>query len=439
MYTASDFPASAALYAEAQKYLPGGNTRTTVFQHPFPLYAARGEGCHVWDVDGVRRIDCINNYTAMIHGHAKPEITQAVTRQLALGTCFGMPTPSEIDLARELSRRVASVERVRFMNSGTEAVMMAIKAARAYTGRPKIAKVEGAYHGSYDPAEVSLDSQPAQWGEDLPRSVPYAAGTPGGVLDDVIVIPFNDPPTAQRLIARHGKDLAAILIDPLPNRAGLVGASEEFLATLRQAADAAGALLIFDEVISFRLAHGGAQSLFGTTPDLTTFGKVIGGGFPVGAVGGRREVMAVFDPTGGKPALPHGGTFSANPVTMTAGLAALQALDAPAFAHLDRIGQAVRDGANEALKRHGLPGRAVGMGSLLRIHFTGQAPRDYRSIYPDAQASARLKTFVDALLTHGVLAAGYGLMALSTPMGEREVTQIVDAIDRALTDTRRAG
>ncbi len=432
MYDASTYPKSNALYAEAKQYLPGGNTRTTVFEKPFPLYASHGKGCHVWDVDGNRRIDCINNYTSLIHGHAHPGIHQAVLKQMERGTCFGMPTESEISLARELVRRLDSVDTVRFTNSGTEAVMMAIKAARAYTGRPKIAKVEGAYHGSYDPAEISLDPGPQQWGGNTPNPVPYAKGTPASVIEDVIVLPFNDADKAKELISLHGRDLAAILIDPLPNRAGLIPASDAFLGAIRETADAVGALVIFDEVISFRLSHGGAQALFSISPDLTTLGKVIGGGFPVGAVGGRRDVMAVFDPSSGKPALPHGGTFSANPVTMQAGCAALEYLDEQAFSHLDRIGGEVRYAANEALKRHGVPGVVVGMGSLLKIHFTDRAPANYRAVYPTLAETSKLRIFNRTLIGNGILPSGYGLMALSTAMAADDIHQINAAIDLAI-------
>lgn len=357
---------SKALYDRALTSLPGGNTRTTVFMKPYPIYAARGEGCRVFDVDGNELIDCINNFTSLIHGHGHPALIEAARRQLALGSAFGMPTESEIDLAELLAARLPSVDQVRFANSGTEAVMMALKAARAFTGRPKIAKCEGAYHGSYDYAEVSLDPKPADWGGNAPVSVAYAKGTPDNVLADVVTIPFNDIEGAVSLIRQHGHDLACVLVDPMPNRAGLVPADKAYLEALRQATREAGALLIFDEVISFRLGYHGAQGLWGIDPDLTTLGKIIGGGFPVGAIAGKREIMAVFDPRHGKPSLPHGGTFSANPVTMRAGLAAMELLDRNAFARLDAIGEEVRKGINDAFRRHGVPGSAVGLGSLLK-------------------------------------------------------------------------
>ena len=406
---------SQKMYDRALSSLPGGNTRTTVFMKPYPIYAARGEGCYVWDLDGNAYIDCINNFTSQIHGHAHPALIKAATDQLALGSAFGLPTQSEVELAELLAARLPSVDQLRFTNSGTEAVMMALKAARAHTGRPKIAKCEGAYHGSYDYAEVSLDPTPEAWGRNAPVSVAYAKGTPDNVLADVLTIPFNDTEAAVSLIREHGRELACVLVDPMPNRAGLVPADRAYLEALRKVTREVGALLIFDEVITFRVGYRGAQGLFNIDPDLTTLAKIIGGGFPVGAVCGKKEFMAVFDPRPGKPALPHGGTFSANPVTMRAGIAAMELLDAAAFARLDAMGEAVRVGIDAAFRRHDVPGRTVGLGSLLKIHLTDRQVRDYRSAYPTEDESKRQIVFNRALLNRGVLAAGNGLMALSTP------------------------
>lgn len=429
---------SQALYNRALASLPGGNTRTTVYMKPYPIYAASGAGCRVWDIDGNEYIDCINNFTSLIHGHAHPVLIEAATKQLALGSAFGLPTESEVDLAELLASRVPSVEQVRFANSGTEAVMMALKAARAYTGRPKIAKCEGAYHGSYDYAEVSLDPTPEAWGRNAPVSVAYAKGTPENVLSDVVTIPFNDIEAAVSLIREHGSELACVLVDPIPNRAGLVPADKAFLEALREVTREVGALLIFDEVISFRLGYQGAQGLYGIDPDLTTMGKIMGGGFPVGAIAGHTQYMAVFDPSAGKPALPHGGTFSANPVTMRAGLAAMQLLDEAAFARLDAIGDAVRSGINDAFRRNGIPGTTVGLGSLLKIHFSERPIRDYRSAYMTPEETKRQTIFNNGLLNRGVLAAGYGLMALSTPMTDADVDAIVAAADGALADVSKS-
>jgi glutamate-1-semialdehyde aminotransferase len=281
---------SAALFAQAQGVMPGGNTRTTVYMAPYPPYAASGDGCWITDVEGDRRLDCLNNYTALIHGHAHPAIVEAATRRLALGSSFPLPTPEEVELAALLCERLPSAERVRFTNSGSEAVMMAIKGARAWTGRPKIAKFEGAYHGSYDYAEVSLASSPESWGSlASPASTPYSKGVPPAVLDDVVVLPFNHAELAVARIEREARHLAAVLVDPIPNRVGLIPAQREFLRALREITSRHGIALIFDEVITFRVGYHGAQGVFGVTPDLTTLGKIIGGGFPVGAVVGRAD------------------------------------------------------------------------------------------------------------------------------------------------------
>ena len=429
---------SQATYQRALASLPGGNSRTTIFMKPYPIYAARGEGCRVWDLDGAGYIDCINNFTSLIHGHAHPTLIEAATKQLQLGSAFGLPTESEIDLAELLVERLPAVDQVRFANSGTEAVMMALKAARAFTGRPKIAKCEGAYHGSYDYAEVSLDPAPEAWGRNAPVSVAYAKGTPDNVLADVVAIPFNDVDAAVALIREYGPELACVLVDPMPNRAGLAPADKAYLDALRAVTREVGALLIFDEVITFRLGFRGAQGLWDIEPDLTTLGKIIGGGFPVGAIAGRSEFMAVFDPRDGKPALPHGGTFSANPVTMRAGIAAMQLLDDAAFARLEAIGQTVRDGIDAAFRRHRLAGGTVGLGSLLKVHFADRPVRDYRSAYMTEVEAKRLAVFNLGLLNRGVLAAGYGLMALSTPMIDADVDNIIAAASGALADVAAA-
>jgi glutamate-1-semialdehyde 2,1-aminomutase len=425
---------SNQLYLRAKESLPGGNTRTTVFMSPYPIYAASGEGCRVTDLDGVARIDCINNFTALIHGHAHPDLVAAASAQIQLGTAFGMPTPSEVVLAELLCERVPSIERVRFTNSGTEAVMMALKAARAFTGRPKIAKVEGSYHGSYDYAETSLDASPSNWGDAAPNSVAYSQGTPEGVLADVVVLPFNDVAAADRLLREHAGSLAAVMIDPVPNRVGLIPARADYLQALSSLTRELGIVLIIDEVITLRLAPGGAQELFGVVPDLTTVGKIMGGGFPVGAVGGRAEIMAVFDPSAGRPAVPHGGTFSANPVTMAAGLKAMELLTPDVYARLERHGDRLRAAIGAAFAATRLDGQVTGVGSLLKVHFHSRPITDYRSAYPSTQEQALLGRLVTGLLNRGVMTASYGLIALSSVMTDADIDTIAEAFGGALAE-----
>lgn len=424
---------SAKLWERAQGVLPGGNSRTTVYMAPRPIYAAEGTGCWIVDVDGDRRLDLLNNYTALIHGHAHPAVTEAATRRLARGSAFPLPTAEEIDLAALIVDRLDGVDQVRFANSGSEAVMMAIKAARGFTGRSKIAKFEGAYHGSYDWAEVSLGSGPDEWGPlEAPASIPYSKGTPASVLEDVVVLPFNRTELAVARIEREAKNLAAVLIDPMPNRVGLIPARADFLRAIREVTAAHGICLIFDEVISFRLGYRGAQGVFGIRPDLTSLGKIIGGGFPVGAVGGRAEVMAVFDPRGGKPRVPHGGTFNANPVTMAAGLAAMQLMDEKAFDRLDEVGGKLRSGVQACLERAGVPGAVTGMGSLFRLHPAERAFVDYRSAVPSDADRARLDRLHRDLIDHGILLAPTGLGCLSTAVGEAEIEYFLEVLNACI-------
>jgi glutamate-1-semialdehyde 2,1-aminomutase len=425
---------SAKLWERAQHVLPGGNSRTTVFMAPRPIYAAEGEGCWIVDVDGDRRLDLLNNYTSLMHGHAHPAVTEAATRRLARGASFPMPTAEEIDLAALIAERVGAIDQVRFTNSGSEAVMMAIKAARGFTGRPKIAKFEGAYHGSYDWAEVSLGPGPEEWGPaEAPASIAYSKGAPKSVLDEVVVLPFNRTDLAVARIEKEAGNLAAVLIDPMPNRAGLIPARADFLRAMREVTARHGICLIFDEVISFRLGYHGAQGLFDIRPDLTSLGKIIGGGFPVGAVGGRAEVMAVFDPRGGKPRVPHGGTFNANPVTMAAGLAAMRLMDAKAFDRLEEMARTLRSGVEACFERAGVPGAVTGMGSLFRLH---PAPRhfvDYRSAVASKDESARFDRLYRRLIDHGILLAPTGLGCLSTAVGESEVEYFLEVLNACLT------
>jgi glutamate-1-semialdehyde 2,1-aminomutase len=423
---------SSDLYDRAISVMPGGNTRTTVFTHPHPLYAARGDGPRIWDADGQGYIDVINNYTSLIHGHAHPDIVAAMCRQAALGSCFSMPTESEIALAELLCARVASIERVRFANSGSEAVMMAIKAARGFTGRAKIAKVEGSYHGSYDYMEVSEDSTPAEWGAPEPRNIPYSKGNSLAVLDEVVVLPLNDLELTDSILRRHADRLAAVIIDALAPRIGLIPATPEWLSLVRRLCDEFGIVLISDEVISFRVAWGGAQDAFGFRADLTALGKIIGGGLPVGAVGGRADIMQVFDPTAGKPAVPHGGTFNANPMTMVAGLVAMELMTKDAYAALARRGDQVARGITQALADTGRDGQVTGMASLRRVHFNARALRDYRTAYPSETERQQMAAFYQGLVAAGVMAAPTGLMALSTSMTDTDVDEVVRGVRCAL-------
>lgn len=425
---------SVELFERAQHSMPGGNTRTTVYSRPYPIYAKKAQGCHIEDVDGHEIIDCLNNFTALIHGHAHPHIVEAITQAARRGSAFGMPTEAEIHLAEILTGRVSSIETIRFTNSGTEAVMMAIKGARAYTNRFKLAKLEGAYHGAYDYAEVSLAAGPNSWGDMThPRAVPYAKGTPRGILDDVVVLPFNDVEATRKLLLENRDSLAAVLVDPIPNRVGLIRATDAYLQMLRKVTHEIGAVFILDEVISLRLAKGGAQSICHIEPDLTIMGKIIGGGMPVGAFGGRREIMSVFDPSSGHPLVSHGGTFTANTVTMEAGIASMELLDDAAFKHLDATGTLLRAGLQRVLNDLYVPGQVTGVGSLARIHLKTRPLHNYRDTFSTSAEHDCMELLHNILISEGVLMAHYGLLSTSTPMSDEDIHTVVNRFHDALS------
>ncbi|MGE0151608.1 MAG: aspartate aminotransferase family protein [Reyranellaceae bacterium] len=416
---------SGEIYERALKVFPGGNTRITYVMTPFAPYAAKGEGAHVWDADGQEYLDLANNFFSLIHGHAKAEIANAIIDVVSSGTAFGLPTQHEVLLAEEICCRSSAFEQIRFVNSGTEAVMMAIKAARAFSRKTKIAKVEGGYHGSYDHMEVSLDSSPKNWGAEEPASVAYTRGTPQSVLDETVVLPFNDAERAVSIIEKHAKDLAAVIIDPMPSRVGMIAATREFLDAIRDVTRRHQIVLIFDEVISFRLDIGGAHGLMGVEPDLIALGKIIGGGLPIGAIAGKREVMSVFDWRFGKPLLPAGGTFAANPVTMAAGLASMRLLTPAALSRLNALGEHFRAGMRQIFAAEGAAWQVTGGGSLFRLHPHTRPVTDYRSSYPTDDEKNKIDRLYRELLKRGVLLTLNCSGAISTPTQEADIDRVL--------------
>lgn len=389
---------SAELYERALGSLPGGNTRTTIFHEPHPVYAVRGEGCRVWDADGVERIDFISNYTSLILGHCHPRVVEAVRRQAGELMSVAAPTELEIELAERIRERLPSVERLRFCNSGTEATMLAFRVARAFTGRDKVAVFAGGYHGSHDyAASIPGHSSLAPGGPGIPERV---AGT-------LVVAPFDDVEGTRAVLEQHVDELAAVIVEPVLGSGGVLPASREFLSFLRDVTRAAGALLVFDEIISFRVGYHGAQGRFGVTPDLTTLGKIVGGGLPVGALGGRGGVLALFDPRS-EGGIGHGGTFNANPLTMAAGLATLEELTPGVFDVLESLATLVVEGVNARTEAS-----ATAVGSLFRVGL------DDPSGLPDLHR---------ALLAKGILFTPRGMGCVSTPMTSAETDAFVDAV-----------
>ena len=413
-------PVSAALYRRAAEVMPGGDTRTGTFHLPYPLFISRGEGNHLWDADGNEYLDFLNNFTSLIHGHAHPEVLAALTAQAGRGTVHGSANEGQVRLAEMIRERVPSVERLRFCNSGTEATLFALRAAKAFTGRSKIMKMEGGYHGSHD--QVSVAMAP-------PYETKAVAGLSPGAIGEVVLGRFNDLERTAALIRQHRDELAAVIVEPMMGAGGALPAEAAFLAGLREVTRECGVLLILDEIITFRLGYGGLQGEFGVTPDLTTFGKIIGGGLAIGAFGGRAEVMGTYDPTR-TGSISHSGTYNGNAATMAAGIRTLELFGRSEVAALNRLGDGVRDGLARLFERIGVAATVTGYGSVMQLHF---APGPLRTIQDADRADRRaLRVLHLSLLNRGVFAPGRQMYVLSTAMTERTTAEFLDRVSHAI-------
>ena len=421
---------SREAWEEAKRYLPGGDSRNSIFWSPYPIFVEEASGAHVVDLDGTDRLDFIGTMTTLILGHAPEAVTGAVRAQLEQGVVYNAPNRHQVRLARLLCERIPSYEMVRFTNSGTEATLNTIRAARAFTGRSLIAKAEGGYHGSHDVVSVSVRVDPAKAGERLhPDALPATEGLADGVLESVVVIPFNETAPAREILEQHRDELAAIIVEPMLGSVGMLPATHEFLSMLRDFATENGVVLIFDEVISFRIAPGGSQEYYGITPDMTSLGKIIGGGFAVGAFGGRHDIMELYDPTTG-PRVAHAGTFNANPATMLAGAVTLEQLTPEVYRRLAEVTEYLRHGLREVGRELEVPVQVTGLGSLFGIHFNEATLVGYRDI-AGADSSFRHDVFL-GLLNEGILLAPNLVGAVSTAIGEPEVDAFVDAFRSVL-------
>ena len=397
-------PRSEAWSQRAGRVMPGGDTRTGTFHLPYPVFAERGQGCRLWDVDGNEYFDFLNNFTSLLHGHAHPDVHQAMLAQCSQGTVHGTAHPLQVRLAELLVERVPSVEQVRFCNSGTEATLLALRAARAFTGKPKIMKMEGGYHGSHDWVSVAMAP---------PYETRATAGLSAGALSEVLLGRYNDLDSTASLIRRHQDDLAAVIVEPMMGAGGSIVAAPEFLQGLRQVTDECGVLLVFDEIITFRLGYGGLQEHFGITPDLTTFGKIVGGGLPIGAFGGRSDVMATYDPT--RPgSISHSGTYNGNAATMAAGIRTLELFPRDGVAELNRQGDAHRSRLTAILAKSGVTGEVVGFGSVMQVHFVNPPLMNVRDASRGDKRLLRLLHL--GMLTNGVFGPARQMYVLSTAM-----------------------
>ena len=426
---------SLELRKKAARFLPGGDTRSVAYFSPYPFYAREGKGCLLYDCDGNAYIDCVNNMTSLVHGHAHPHVVDAIRQQAAKGTAHAAPTELQYLHAETICSRIPAMESLRFCNSGTEATMFAIRAARAFTNKSIIIKIDGGYNGSHDYVEVNL--LPDLTTEDLPTAS-VEPGVPQAILNDMRIAPFNDLNAMERILTADKDQVAAILVEPVLTSGGGIRSEKGYLAGLRELADAHGALLIFDEVITFRFSVGGMQLVEDVRPDLTALGKIIGGGLPVGAFGGRADIMQMFDPT--RPdAITHSGTFSGNALTMAAGAATLEILGQDEIDRINRLGDRLRNSLKGAMDRVGVTGQVGGVGSAAFAVFFDKPYRNAREAVQAVLPSLEFaQDFNLALLNQGVYGIAKGMMGfvVSTPMDESTVDLIAERFKAALEQTK---
>jgi glutamate-1-semialdehyde 2,1-aminomutase len=408
---------SSELYSRGLSVFPAGITRSTIERDPDPIYVSGGHGAYVVDVDGNRFLDLNNNFTTLLHGHAFEPIVEAVAEMVRSGTCFSNPTRHEIALAELLVSRIPAIEHVRFVNTGTEAVMFAIKAARAYTGRSAIARFEGAYHGAYDLAEARPGRDPSR---------------PDASVDDIELLQFNDADGLEASLTQNANRLAAVLIDPMPSRAGLITPKPEFLGRLMEVARRHGILIIADEVLNLRQGYAGASARYGLEPDLLTAGKIIGGGFPIGAIGGRAEVMSVFGDGPGGGLVAQGGTFSANPVSMRAGFIAMDAATPECLHGLEAKGDKLRSELTSIATAFGAPFSVTGAASLFRIHARRQTPTTYIETVPNLVEKERLQALTRFFRAEGILLPFGAAACLSTAMNDQDLAHVATTFEAFL-------
>ena len=433
-YSAAN-PISAGLHKKASTFMPGGDTRNSIYWDPFPIYITSGDGTTLTDADGNQRTDFVNNMTTLILGHRPPEVTSALTEQISKGLSFPAPSPSVVRWAELMCERVPSLDKVRFVNTGTEATLNAIRAARAFTGKQKLVKCEGAYHGNHDAIQISVVPPLDEAGKaDSPESVAAFPGISETAVDDIFIMPFNDIVTAEKIIRKHADELAAVIVEPVNGQCGMVPAKPEFLEGLRRLTDELGIVLIFDEVIAFRIAYGGAQDYYGVKPDLTCFGKGVGGGMPVGAFGGRDDIMSLWDPSDGGPVVQHAGTFNGNPMTAVAGVATLESLTADKYEYLEHLGNMLRNKLRTLFAELEVPMSVTGVASLFALQFTPTEVIDYRTYATNNKEM--LQTMFIGLLNEGFLMSNRCAGNVSTVHTEDDVDAFVLAVKNVL---RRIG
>lgn len=419
-------PRSKELWERTKQLIPTGHAGGMGAFQPHPIVVERATGCWLWDVDGNRYLDLRLGDWVLIHGHSDPDIREAVNAQMAKAVQVGAPEWNlGYRMAELLVERVPSIEKVRFFVSGTDANLCAFRLARAFTGRKKIAKSIGGYHGTSDELLVGVSVLRA------PDDV-----VPNGVLeqaqDDVIQIPYNDPDGAERIIRAHADELAAVIIEPVMTAAGMLESTKDYLQRLRDVTEELDILLVFDEVVTFPVAYGGAQAHFDITPDLTTLGKAIGGGLPVSAVGGRQDIMDLLEPDAHDGVAPVSvmSTFGGNSASLAAGIACLEKLTPDAHDRMNRRGDRIRSHITALGTRYGIPLHATGLGNLIGVHWAEERVVDEPSLRNDDREKIQNINLV--LDNEGYYQTFTGLFLLSTAIGDQEIDGFLQAFERAL-------
>ena len=402
-YTAAN-PKSAELHERATEFMPGGDTRGSIFWDPFPLYITDGNSSVITDADGNKRLDFISNMTTLILGHRPPEVTSALKEQIEHGLSYSAPSPPVVRWAKLMCDRVPSLDK-------------------------------GAYHGNHDAIQISVIPPLDQAGDaESPQAVAAFPGISDTAVDDIFIIPYNNIVASEKIIREHADELAAVIVEPVNGQCGMIPGKPEFLEGLRRLPDELGIVLIFDEVIAFRIAYGGAQDYYGITPDLTCFGKVVGGGMPVGAFGGREDIMSMWDPSNGGATVQHAGTFNGNPMTAAAGIATLEALTPDRYEYLERLGGLLRQELRALFAELEVPMGVTGIASLFALQFTAEEVIDYRTYRTNDMDM--LNTMFIGLQNEGFLISSRCGGSVSTVHTEDDIHAFVTAVKNVL---KRAG
>ena len=428
---------SERLAKKARRYIPGGDSHGPSYHPPYHVTFERGKGCCIYDIDGNRYLDLCNQWLTMIHGHAFPPMVEAIQKRIKRSVGFGYPNPEQYAYAELLCERVPSFEKMRFVASGSEATLMCIRAARAFTGRQKIMKLEGGYHGTHDLGQFNWFPTPEAGPLENIKTTPPDAGVTGSEINDVIIFPYNESGIFQELITRYAGDVAAVIMEPMIGPLGMIEPEPGFLETIRKLTAKKGVILIFDEVVQFPDAYNGAQGLFGVIPDLTALGKGIGGGLPIGAWGGRGDIMDLWNPERGHDVIMQVSTHAGNALSMAAGLETMKHFTRPVIKQRNALFERLRAGFEEAFSSQRICGQVTGIGWGFAIHLTDKPIRNPRDSFGAAMAAEEIA----GLIFMGMRYRGVSIYpplfgSLSTAVQDKDVDFAVHALAKTLKEIR---